>query len=223
MSDSDSIDFVRHQTRLWLEYLQESGVQGIPVSGSSQSVGSQNSSLTLPQVREMLGECTRCDLHRTRKNIVFGVGDPNADLMFIGEAPGANEDASGIPFVGQAGQLLDKMILAMGWKREQVYIANVLKCRPPNNRDPRADEVKQCRGFLEKQIEAVKPRVIVTLGKPAAHLVLNTTAPIGKLRGTFHDFGGIPVMPTFHPAFLLRSPDRKRDTWDDLQKVMALF
>lgn len=177
--------------------------------------------LTLAEVRADLGDCQRCKLSATRQNIVFGVGDPSAPLVFIGEAPGQEEDRTGEPFVGRAGQLLDKMIVAMGWSRDTVYIMNVLKCRPPGNRNPEPDEVQACEPFLARQIEAIAPRVIVTLGKPAAHLVLRTTAPISALRGSFQQYRGIAVMPTFHPAYLLRSPERKRDTWDDLKRVIA--
>lgn len=176
---------------------------------------------TLAAVRDELGDCQRCKLAPTRNQIVFGVGSESADLMFIGEGPGAEEDRRGEPFVGRAGQLLDKMINAMGWTRETVYIANVVKCRPPNNRDPEPDEVEQCEPFLARQIDAIRPRMIVTLGKPAAHLILKTRAPIGALRGRFQRYRGIPVMPTFHPAYLLRSPERKADTWKDLKKVIA--
>jgi DNA polymerase len=176
---------------------------------------------TLAQVRELLGDCQRCKLAECRNKIVFGVGSERAPLMFVGEAPGAEEDRRGEPFVGRAGELLDKMIAAMGWTRDSVYIANVLKCRPPGNRDPEPDEVAECEPFLDLQIEVIKPRLIVTLGKPAAHLLLKTRAPISALRGRFQDFRGIPVMPTFHPAFLLRQPQRKRDTWSDLKQVIA--
>ncbi len=177
--------------------------------------------LTLEKIREDLGDCQRCKLAGTRKTIVFGVGDAHAPLFFLGEAPGADEDQQGEPFVGKAGQLLNKMITAMGWTRESVYIANVLKCRPPGNRDPQPDEVSACQPFVRRQILAIAPRLIITLGKPAAHLLLQTDAPMGALRGRFHEYQGIKVMPTFHPAFLLRSPERKRDTWSDLQMVMA--
>lgn len=176
--------------------------------------------VSLAVVREDLGECTRCKLSSTRTNIVFGVGSPSAPLMFVGEAPGAEEDRRGEPFVGAAGQLLDRMIGAMGWTRETVYIANVLKCRPPGNRDPAPDEVAQCLPFLHRQIEALSPRIIVALGKPAAQALLQTSAPISALRGRFHQFRDVRVMPTFHPAFLLRSPDRKRDAWSDLKQVI---
>ena len=177
--------------------------------------------LTLAAIRADLGDCQRCKLCATRKNIVFGVGPEPAALMFIGEAPGADEDRLGDPFVGKAGELLDKMIEAMGWGRAQVYIANVLKCRPPGNRNPEEDEVASCRPFLDAQIQAVRPRIIVTLGRPAANVVLGNDAPISTLRGRFHDHRGVRVMPTFHPAYLLRQPERKRDTWDDLKQVIA--
>ena len=176
--------------------------------------------VALAVVREDLGECTRCKLHSTRKKIAFGVGSPGAPLMFVGEAPGEEEDRRGEPFVGAAGQLLDRMIVAMGWTREAVYIANVLKCRPPGNRDPAPDEVAECLPFLHRQIEVLAPRVIVALGRPAAQTLLQTSASISALRGRFHEFRGIPVMPTFHPAFLLRTPDRKRDAWNDLKQVI---
>ncbi len=176
---------------------------------------------TLADVRDDLGDCQRCKLAGARTNIVFGVGAPDAALMFIGEAPGYHEDQRGEPFVGPAGELLDLMIQAMGWTRDTVYIANVLKCRPPDNRDPQPDEVAACQPFLARQIDVVAPRVIVTLGKPATQLILQTSAPISALRGRFQEYRGIRVMPTFHPAFLLRNPERKRDTWSDLKLVIA--
>jgi DNA polymerase len=178
-------------------------------------------SAPLAGVREALGDCQRCKLAGTRTQIVFGVGASPAPLVFVGEAPGAEEDRRGEPFVGNAGKLLDKMIAAMGWSRETVYICNVLKCRPPQNRDPQPDEVSACEPFLYRQIDAVSPRLIVTLGKPAAQLLLKSDAPISALRGRFHEWRGIKVMPTFHPAFLLRSPERKRDAWSDLKLVIA--
>lgn len=178
-------------------------------------------SRTLAAIREELGDCQRCKLCTTRKNIVFGVGPEPSPLMFIGEAPGADEDRLGDPFVGKAGELLDKMIEAMGWGRQDVFIANVLKCRPPNNRNPEPDEVAACRPFLDAQIQAVRPRIIVTLGRPAANVVLGRDAPISALRGRFHEHRGVRVMPTFHPAYLLREPDRKRDTWSDLKQVIG--
>ncbi|HWN71801.1 MAG TPA: uracil-DNA glycosylase family protein [Haliangium sp.] len=177
--------------------------------------------LTLEDVRADLGDCQRCKLAGGRTNIVFGAGDPHASLMFVGEAPGADEDRRGEPFVGAAGQLLDRMIEAMGWSRDTVYIANVLKCRPPGNRDPQPDEVDACEPFLARQIEVIAPRIIVTLGRSATGLLLRSTAPVSSLRGSFQDYRGIRVMPTFHPAFLLRNPERKRDTWADLRLVIA--
>ena len=176
---------------------------------------------TLAQIREDLGDCHRCKLHSTRRSIVFGVGAEDAPLMFVGEAPGEQEDKRGEPFVGPAGELLDKMIEAMGWSRKSVYIANTTMCRPPQNRNPQSDELEQCMPFLKAQIAAVAPRVIVALGRPAANQLLGTDAPISALRGKFHDRHGVKVMPTFHPAYLLREPDRKRDAWADLKLVMA--
>jgi DNA polymerase len=175
----------------------------------------------LPQVRAELGECTRCKLHSTRKSIVFGVGAADAPLMFVGEAPGEQEDKRGEPFGGPAGELLDKMIEAMGWSRQTVYINNIVSCRPPGNRNPQPDEVEACKPFLEARIGAIGPRIIVALGRPAANTLLGTDAPISTLRGRFHDRNGIKVMPTFHPAYLLREPDKKRDAWADLKLVMA--
>jgi DNA polymerase len=179
----------------------------------------------LRAVREDIGDCTRCKLCTLgRSKIVFGVGNPRADLMFVGEAPGADEDRIGEPFVGRAGQLLTKIIEAIGLAREDVYIANVIKCRPPGNRNPEADEIATCRPFLFRQIDIVRPRVIVALGTHAAHALLETDAPISRLRGRVHDFrSGSKLVPTFHPAFLLRSPDRKRDVWEDMKKVRALL
>ncbi|MEO8700683.1 MAG: uracil-DNA glycosylase family protein [Kofleriaceae bacterium] len=176
---------------------------------------------SLAQVRAELGECTRCKLAPTRTSIVFGVGAEDAPLMFVGEAPGEQEDLRGEPFVGRAGELLDKMIEAMGWQRSSVYIANTTKCRPPGNRNPQTDELAACIPFLDAQILAIAPRIIVALGRPAANQLLGTNAPISALRGKFHDRAGTKVMPTFHPAYLLREPDRKRDTWADLKLVMG--
>jgi uracil-DNA glycosylase family 4 len=180
---------------------------------------------TLGQIRTDLGDCARCALHaQGRRQIVFGVGNPQADLMFVGEAPGADEDVKGEPFVGRAGQLLTRIIEAIDLKRDQVYIANVIKCRPPRNRNPEPAEVAECEPFLFRQIDSIRPRVIVALGAFAAHALLRTDAPISRLRGRVHEFrGGIKLVPTFHPAFLLRSPDRKRDVWEDMKNVRALL
>jgi uracil-DNA glycosylase len=176
---------------------------------------------SLAQIRADLGDCTRCKLHSTRKSIVFGVGAEDTPLMFVGEAPGEQEDLRGEPFVGRAGELLDKMIEAMGWTRASVYIANVAKCRPPGNRNPQPDETAACTPFLDAQIHAISPRIIVTLGRPAANHVLGNDAPISTLRGRFHVRHGIQVMPTFHPAYLLRDPDKKKDAWSDLKQVIG--
>ena len=176
--------------------------------------------VSLESVREEMGECTRCKLHKGRTNLVFGVGNPKARLMFVGEAPGEDEDKKGEPFVGKAGQLLTRMIEAMGLRREDVYICNTVKCRPPNNRNPEPDELASCEPFLKGQLAAVQPEAIVTLGKFAAQALLRDETPISRLRGTWREYEGIPVMPTFHPAYLLRSPQEKGKVWDDLQKVM---
>jgi uracil-DNA glycosylase len=172
-------------------------------------------------IREDLGDCTRCRLHKQgRKQIVFGVGNPDAELMFIGEAPGADEDAQGEPFVGRAGQLLNNMIRAMGIRREDVYIANIIKCRPPNNRTPERDECETCSPFLMRQIEAIGPKAIVALGAVAAKTLLAINAPMSELRGRWYDFRGTKLAVTYHPAFLLRDPRQKKEAWKDLQMVM---
>ena len=169
-------------------------------------------------------DCTRCKLHTLgRRQVVFGVGNPNADLMFVGEAPGADEDIQGEPFVGRAGQLLTKIIEAIGMTRADVYIANVIKCRPPQNRNPEPDEVEQCEPFLFRQIETIKPKVIVALGKFAAQSLLKTTEPITRLRGREYKYRNAILMPTFHPAFLLRNPSSKREVWEDMKRVRAIL
>jgi len=177
----------------------------------------------LTLVREELGDCKRCKLAPSRQNLVFGVGNPEAHLVFVGEAPGADEDEQGEPFVGKAGQLLTKMIEAMGYARGDVYICNVLKCRPPGNRNPEPDEVAACEPFLKKQLGAIRPRMIVALGKFAVQCLLRDDAPISRLRGNFRTYEGIPLMPTFHPAYLLRTPGEKKLAWADLQQVMKVF
>jgi uracil-DNA glycosylase len=175
-------------------------------------------------VREEIGDCTRCKLHRLgRKQIVFGVGNPEADLMFVGEAPGADEDVQGIPFVGRAGQLLTKIIEAIGLTRDQVYIANVIKCRPPQNRNPEPDEVDTCEPFLFRQVDVINPKVIVALGTFAARTLLRTLDPISRLRGRVYDYRGAKLIPTFHPAYLLRNPASKREVWEDMKVVRSLL
>jgi len=178
----------------------------------------------LVAVRTDIGDCTRCKLHTLgRRQIVFGVGNPNADLMFVGEAPGADEDIQGIPFVGRAGQLLTKIIEAIDLKREDVYIANVIKCRPPGNRNPEQDEVETCEPFLFQQVDIIKPKVIVALGTFAARALLRTLDPISRLRGRVYDYRGAKLIPTFHPAYLLRNPSSKREVWEDMKLVRRLL
>ena len=175
----------------------------------------------LRAIREEIGDCTRCPLHKQgRKQIVFGVGNPDADIMFVGEAPGADEDEQGEPFVGRAGQLLNNMIKAMGIQREDVYIANVIKCRPPGNRTPEPAECEVCSPFLLKQIDVIKPKVIVALGAVASRSLLGLNQPMNQLRGQWHDFKGYPLAVTYHPAYLLRDPRQKAAAWQDLQMVM---
>lgn len=178
---------------------------------------------TLAVIREDLGDCTRCALSGGRKNIVFGVGNPRARLMFVGEGPGADEDEQGEPFVGKAGQLLDKIIEAIGLSRSDVYIANVVKCRPPGNRNPEPEEIASCLPFLERQIASIAPAVLVTLGNVPTKTLLGVTTGIVKTRGRWQAYRGIPVMPTFHPAYLLRTPGDKRLVWEDMQQVAARY
>jgi uracil-DNA glycosylase family 4 len=206
--------------RNYLVYQRNIGMTEILMPRKSRDIE------TLEEIREDLGECTRCPLHRDRLNIVFGEGNRSARLMFVGEGPGADEDREGRPFVGRAGQLLTKMIQAMNLDRSEVYISNIVKSRPPGNRNPAALEIGACFPFLERQIAAIQPEVIVALGKIAANTLLETGEPIGKLRGKFHDRQGIPVMPTYHPSFLLREDSSKRykaEAWSDLKKVMGLL
>jgi uracil-DNA glycosylase family 4 len=176
---------------------------------------------SLLKIRDDIGDCTRCRLHKTRRHIVFADGNPKAQLVFVGEGPGADEDATGIPFVGRAGKLLTQMIQAMGLQREDVYICNVVKCRPPENRQPQPDEVATCGPYLVRQLEVVNPKVIVCLGATAAQTLLETTTGISKFRGQWQDFRGKKLLATYHPAYLLRNPSAKSEVWKDLQKVMA--
>ena len=181
--------------------------------------------IALRVIREELGtDCSRCKLHTLgRTQVVFGVGNANADLMFVGEAPGADEDVQGEPFVGRAGQLLSKIIEAIGLRREDVYIANVIKCRPPGNRNPEPDEVEQCEPFLFRQIDTVKPKVIVALGKFAAQCLLRTNDPITRIRGREFKYRDAILIPTYHPAYLLRTPSAKREVWEDMKRVRAIL
>ena len=231
--------------REYVAALQESGLDGIPVAmaGATPVVAATSVISTplletcaskdqsrepLEKIRTDLGECQRCKLGKTRKNLVFGVGNPHARLVFVGEGPGADEDIKGEPFVGAAGQVLNRIIAAMGLKREDVYICNVVKCRPPGNRDPEQDEIAACSSFLLRQLQSIKPEVVVALGKFAAQTLLETKEPISRLRGKFRDFHGIPFMPTYHPSYLLRrqgegSMDAFWDVWDDMVQVLRLL
>ena len=236
--------------RAWLEELSEEGVEALPrpqagppdtaeapAHAPSPSLAEPleaplidpataagwGEAVNLEEVRERLGDCRRCGLCETRNRIVFGDGNPDADLMFVGEGPGADEDAQGLPFVGRAGQLLTRMIeKGLEIPRSQVYICNIVKCRPPENRTPRDEEVQSCREFLDGQIAAVKPRVIVALGRPATTLLLGRPVSITRLRGQWQQYGGIPLMPTLHPAFVLRqyTPENRRNVWNDLQQAL---
>ena len=204
----------------------ETGVLGYPPPKDARPAAvaagaSAEREAGLGGLRERLGDCRRCGLAEGRTNIVFGEGAADARLMFVGEGPGHDEDLSGRPFVGAAGQLLDRMIAAIGLARAEVYICNVVKCRPPGNRDPLPDEAATCGQFLRAQIDIVGPEVIVALGRPAAQFLLRTDAPIGALRGRFHDLDGRRLMPTYHPAYLLRNEGAKRSVWEDVKRVMA--
>lgn len=212
-----------------LRFLAETGLKGFDCSMKGLEIikgwGKNTASLpeSLEKIRMDLGDCRRCRLSESRKNIVFGAGDSNARLVFVGEAPGHEEDQKGEPFVGPAGQLLTKIIQAIKLTRNQVYICNIIKCRPPGNRNPQSDEIKACYPFLRRQIITIKPDFICALGTIAAHTLLETTEPISKLRGHFHDYMGIKVLATYHPAYLLRNPNKKRDVWEDMKKLMRAF
>jgi len=195
------------------------GEQPAPRRGGARIPVVEARDLSLETIRDDLGDCQRCKLCEHRRTIVFGEGNPGAQLAFVGEGPGAEEDATGRPFVGRAGQLLDKIIAAIGLARQDVYIANIVKCRPPGNRTPERDEVETCEPFLFRQLAFIRPRVIVALGSPAFQCLLRTREPISRARGDWREWNGIKVMPTFHPAFLLRSPDKKREVWEDMKKV----
>jgi DNA polymerase len=203
-----------------LEFFRDLGVREVFLSRAPGPAALIPGSMAdLRALANFVDGCTRCKLAPGRTHLVFGQGDPRAQLMFVGEAPGRDEDEQGLAFVGKAGQLLTKIIEAMGYKRDDVFICNVLKCRPPNNRNPEPDEVASCRPFLEEQIRLIAPRVIVTLGTFAAQALLETDESIGRLRGRWKSARGVRVMPTFHPAFLLRSPERKKDVWEDMKLV----
>ena len=190
-----------------------------------QTVQSKQVSENLDELKQIVSQCTKCELHRTRTQTVFGVGHPAADWLIIGEAPGADEDRLGEPFVGRAGKLLTSMLRAMGLAREEVFIANILKCRPPNNRDPQANEISSCGSYLRQQIEFIQPKIILVVGRIAAQSLLNTDTPIGKMRGKKFSYQDteIPVVATYHPAYLLRSPQQKRNAWEDLKFALQVY
>jgi uracil-DNA glycosylase family 4 len=214
-----------HQRRAYLEALGidvwvPSDQLELDVDDAAAVAAPNAANLDWPELRETVAACTRCPLHESRTQTVFGVGNMSADWLIIGEAPGAEEDRRGEPFVGRAGQLLDEMLRAAGQSRDQVFIANILKCRPPNNRDPEVDEAIACRGYLERQIALLKPKIILAVGRVAAQQLLASDIPVGKLRGKLHRFGDIPMVVTYHPAYLLRSPSQKRKSWQDLCMAM---
>ncbi len=206
----------------WLRYQQRLGWRGVPreILPPRQDDKQPEQPPTLEEIRAEMGDCRRCKLYKGRTNLVFGEGPEHANLMFIGEAPGADEDQQGRPFVGAAGQLLNNLLNKLGLSREEVYIANILKSRPPGNRDPEPDEVAACLPFLKKQIQAIRPQVIVILGRIAAQALLDTKEPLTRLRGRWQRYGNIRVMPTFHPSYLIRFPKERHKTWDDMQQVM---
>jgi uracil-DNA glycosylase family 4 len=215
--------------RSQFEYLSDLGIESqltvSPVVNQVQKGFETIAALeeTLDGIRTDLGDCQRCGLAAFRTRQVYGVGNPNARLVLIGEAPGREEDLKGEPFVGEAGRLLDRILQAMGMQREDIYICNVLKCRPPDNRDPLPEEVATCEAFLVRQIAAIRPQVIVGLGRFAVHSLLKTRTPISQLRGEWQRYQGIPLMPTYHPAYLLRNPEGKRDVWQDMKEVLRLL
>ena len=222
----DEIDALARSVRARIEYDATLGVGGYPMPTLAAAPGLRGdpetaTADTLERLRAAIGDCRRCKLAPHRTNLVFGVGNPQAELVFVGEGPGRDEDEQGVPFVGRAGQLLTDIITrGMGLTRQDVYIANVIKCRPPGNRNPEPDEVASCEPFLVRQLELIGPRVIVALGKFAAQTLLRSKTPITRLRGQWHDYHGIKLMPTFHPAYLLRNPGDKRLVWEDIKQVM---
>ena len=228
---------VQKQLAQYLDFLKMSGVEYLPKSGlistsllAEELVLENSESLIpdiigngLPGLKKDLSQCKKCSLGKSRTHLVFGTGNTNADLIFVGEAPGHDEDLQGEPFVGKAGQLLTKIIQAIDLKREDVYICNVLKCRPPENRNPLPEEIEACEPFLIKQIKLINPKAICALGKFAAQTLLKSEAPISKMRGRFHNYHGVPLMPTYHPAFLLRNPNMKRAVWEDIQLIQKVL
>ncbi|CAH2029950.1 uracil-DNA glycosylase [Trichlorobacter ammonificans] len=233
--DDLSLSALYASLREYLQELAETGVEGIPAQEPAETTphrepavaaASAGTATTLDEVRQQLGDCQRCGLAAGRTTLVFGSGNPQAELVFVGEAPGADEDRQGQPFVGEAGQILTRIITAMGLTRDDVYICNVLKCRPPGNRNPQQAEIDLCAPFLLEQLRVIRPKALVALGTFAAQTLLDSKEPISRLRGRFHDFHGIPLMPTFHPSFLLRNrTDKQRywEVWEDMVQVLKLL
>ena len=220
-------EFILYQRRLGLQWLegtmppkQPDKVKPAPAHAAALE---PQIDFSLADIRQEMGDCQRCKLGKTRTNLVFGTGNPQARLIFIGEAPGADEDRQGEPFVGAAGQLLNRLLAKLGLSRDEVYITNVVKCRPPRNRNPEADEIAACRPFLIKQVQAIHPRLIVALGAVAIHALLETKTPLTRLRGHWQNWQGCALMPTFHPSYLLRVPQDRHKTWEDMQKVLAVY
>jgi len=217
------LEKIIEQTELHVEMIKDLGVKTLERGKVDPLFGKKTDALRKLKDRE-IGDCRRCKLSKDRTSIVFGEGDPNAEIFFIGEGPGEREDETGRPFVGAAGKILTDIIeRGIRIPRAKVFIANVVKCRPPKNRDPEPDEIESCRGFLEKQVKIVSPRVIVALGKVAAQFLLGTEEPISRMRGNWYEFMGFPLMPTFHPAYLLHNPGGKREVWNDIKQVLRLL
>jgi DNA polymerase len=218
---------IREDFRGYLQYMKGLGYAGVDLSENSlrtlEGWSKEAMAETLDMVRKDLGPCQRCKLHVGRKHIVFGAGNPRAKLVLVGEAPGYEEDIQGQPFVGRAGQLLTRILRAIGLTREDVYICNIIKCRPPGNRNPEPDEIAACIPFLRRQLRAVKPGLICALGTFAAQTLLGTNKPISRLRGHFHTYEGKLLLPTYHPAFLLRNPSKRRDVWEDMQRLQEAY
>lgn len=224
MVSADTLEIIE-QTQRYLRHQEELFGKDLFLSRPEvlESVGISREPETLTEFREVIKDCQKCSLAKTRNHLVFGVGDSRANVMLIGEAPGRDEDIQGEPFVGKAGQLLDKILAAIDFRREEVYIGNVLKCRPPGNRDPLPEEIVFCMPHLLRQIEIIQPKIILVLGRIAAQTLLKTKSSLSHLRGGIHDFQGIPLIVTFHPAALLRNPQWKRPTWEDVQKLRQLY
>ena len=219
----DKIGGMIHDLKSYLQYLKDIGIHSIPASGIAVHEPSSLRVVTLEEVRKELGDCKRCKLHRARRTIVFGEGNEKSTLMVIGEGPGYDEDVQGKPFVGKAGQLLTKILQSIQLPREEAYITNIVKCRPPQNRNPEPDEIQSCSPFLMKQIRVIQPKIICALGTFSAQTLLRTETKITALRGKLFDLDGITVIPTYHPAFLLRNPERKREVWEDMKKIAELM